>query len=37
MAATANATLIHEMAHVMGVEARAIMNVNLRHLHNGGR
>ena len=37
MAATANATLIHEMARVMGVEARAVMNVNLRHLHSGGR
>ena len=37
MAATANATLIHEMARVMGIEARAVMNVNLEHLHHGGR
>jgi hypothetical protein len=37
MAATANASLILEMARVMGVEARAVMNVNLYHLHHGGR
>jgi beta-glucosidase-like glycosyl hydrolase len=37
MAATANASLIHEMARVMGTEARALMNVNLYHLFNGGR
>jgi len=30
-------TLIHEMARVMGVEARAVMNINLYHLHHGGR
>ena len=30
-------TLIHEMAHVMGIEARAVMNINLYHLHHGGR
>ena len=37
MAATANATLMQEMARVMGVEARAVYNVNLWHLHHGGR
>ena len=37
MAATANATLIEEMARVMGTEARAVYNVNLWHLYNGGR
>jgi beta-glucosidase-like glycosyl hydrolase len=37
MAATANATLMHEMAHVMGTEARATMNINLYHLFHGGR
>ena len=37
MAATANATLIHEMARVMGIEARATMNINLYHLFHGGR
>lgn len=37
MAATANATLIHEMAHVMGIEARAVHNVYMHHLYNGGR
>ena len=37
MAATANATLIHEMAHVMGIEARAVHNVYMDYLFSGGR
>ena len=37
MAATANASLVHEMARVMGVEARGISNVYLWHLFHGGR
>ena len=37
MAATANATLVHEMARIMGVEARAVHNVYMEYLDNGGR
>ena len=37
MAATGNATLIHAMAAQMGIEARALYNVNQRALHSGGR
>ena len=37
MAATANATLVHEMARIMGVEARAVHNVYMEYLDSGGR
>ena len=37
MAATANATLVHEMARIMGVEARAVHNVYMSYLDSGGR